>query len=253
MASPRWNTSTCNGGLQWQFNPANNGFYYKSAIANGGFFQLAARLARYTGDATYAEWAGRVYKWTAGVGLIDGRGNGYVYDGTDDTRNCTIVNHGQWSYNAAVFLLGSAVMANITANDTLSPWVNRTQQFLYGAKAVFFSPFDNATGIMYEFMYEKEGNCNTDQFSFKAYLSRWMVAASQILPDLKEQIFELIKPSAEAAATSCAGLEGNECGTRWYVGDWDGTRGVGQQLSALETVQGLLVDYAEPPLIVPGS
>jgi mannan endo-1,6-alpha-mannosidase len=53
----RWNTTNCNGGLKWQFTPANNGFYYRSSIANGGFFQLAARLARHTGNVTYFEWA----------------------------------------------------------------------------------------------------------------------------------------------------------------------------------------------------
>ena len=253
MASPRWNTTTCGGGLQWQFTPANNGFYYKSAIANGGFFQLAARLARYTGNATYSDWAEKAYDWTAAIGLMDGSGNGYVYDGTDDTQNCTIINHGQWSYNAAVYLLGSAVMANITENDYSSPWANRTQALLNGAKAMFTSPFDNATNVMYEFMCEKQNNCDTDQFSFKAYLSRWMVAASQMLPALKQQVFDMVTPSAEAAAVSCSGPDGNVCGTKWYVGSWDGTKGLGQQLSALETIQGLLVDSTQPPLVVPGS
>ena len=133
-------------------------------------------------------------------------------------------------------------MANITANDTLSPWANRTQEFLDGAKAMFTSPFNNATNVMYEFMCENEGNCDTDQFSFKAYLSRWMVAACQMQPVLTDQIFDLITPSAEAAAVSCSGPDGNACGTKWYVGGWDGTKGLGQQLSALETIQGLLVN-----------
>lgn len=71
MAGPHWNTSTCNGGLQWQFNPNNAGFYYKSSIANGGFFQLAARLARYTGNSTYSDWAEKTYDWMARIGLLD--------------------------------------------------------------------------------------------------------------------------------------------------------------------------------------
>ena len=248
MTGPRWNTSTCAGGLQWQFNPNNNGFYYKSSIANGGFFQLAARLARYTGNSTYSDWAVKAYDWMASVGLIDGSYS--VYDGTDDTINCTQVNREQWSYNAGMMLLGSAVMADITASDPSSPWAARTQGFLAAANATFFSPFPNATNIMYESICEPSSSCDTDQFSFKAYVSRWMVATTQMLPALKSDIMALITPSAQAAALSCQGLDANVCGTKWYVGGWDGTQGLGQQLSALETVQGLLIDEARPPFSV---
>lgn len=252
MASPRWNTSTCAGGLQWQFNPSNSGFYYKSSIANGGFFQLAARLARYTGNSTYSEWAEKTYDWMARVGLIDAS-NFNIYDGTDDTINCTQIDHDQWSYNAGTLLLGSAVMANISAENATSPWENRTQGLLDAAGRVFFSPFDNATNVMYEFMCEKASTCDVDQLSFKAYLSRWMVAATQMMPSLKEQVLNLITSSATAAATSCSGNNVSICGTEWYVGGWDGTQGLGQQLAALDTVQGLLVNDTQPPLITPKS
>ncbi len=87
----------------------------------------------------------------------------------------------------------------------------------------------------------------------KAYLSRWMVAASQMLPALKGQVFDLITPPAQAAAVSCSRLNNDVCGTKWYVGGWDGTKGLGQQLSALDTIQGLLVKDMQPPLIVPDS
>ena len=251
MAGPRWNTSTCNGGLQWQFNPNNAGFYYKSSIANGGFFQLAARLARFTGNSTYSDWAERTYDWMSGVGLIDT--NYDVYDGTDDTINCTQVDRDQWSYNVAALLLGSAVLANITIEDGISPWANRTEGLLDSAKLTFFSPFDNATNIMYEQKCEKSSSCDVDQFSFKAYLSRWMVAATQMVPALKGQILDLVTPSAQAAALSCSGNGENDCGTKWYLQSWDGTKGLGQQLSALETIQGLLVNNTQPPLVISGS
>ncbi|KAK4693899.1 hypothetical protein P7C71_g3584, partial [Lecanoromycetidae sp. Uapishka_2] len=252
MASPRWNTSTCAGGLQWQFNPSNSGFYYKSSIANGDFFQLAARLARYTGNSTYSDWAEKTYDWMARVGLIDAE-NWNVYDGTDDTINCTQIDHDQWSYNAGTMLLGSAVMANINAGNETSPWANRTQGFLNAAETVFFSPFANATDVVYEFMCEERATCDVDQLSFKAYLSRWMVAATQMMPSLKEQVFDLITPSAQAAAVSCSGNNASACGTKWYVGGWDGTQGLGQQLAALDTIQGLLVNDTQPPLIIGGN
>lgn len=252
MAGPRWNTSTCNGGLQWQFNPNNAGFYYKSSIANGGFFQLAARLARYTGNSTYSDWAEKTYDWMARIGLLDS--NYYVYDGTDDTINCTGIDHDQWSYNVGTMLLGTAFLANIsTSSNSTSLWTARAQGILNGAQDIFFSPFPNATNVMFEFMCEEASTCDTDQFSFKAYLSRWMVAATQMLPSLKTQVLDLLTPSAQAAALSCSGLNASVCGTKWYVGGWDGTKGLGQQMAALDTIQGLLVNGTAPPLVVPGS
>lgn len=252
MAGPRWNTSTCNGGLQWQFNPNNAGFYYKSSIANGGFFQLAARLARYTGNGTYSDWAEKTYDWMARIGLLDSS-NYYVYDGADDTINCTGIDHDQWSYNAATMLLGTAVLANISSSDSAPVWTTRAQGLLTAAQGIFFSPFPNATNVMYESKCEEAATCDNDQFSFKAYLSRWMVAATQMLPGLKAQVLGLVTPSAQGAALSCSGMGGSVCGTKWYVGGWDGSQGLGQQMAALDTIQGLLVNGTEPPLIVPGS
>ena len=86
----RWNTTTCGGGLQWQFYPANAGFYYKNAVSNGAFFQLSARLLRMTGNQTYLHWANKVYDWSSQIGLVDNLYN--VFDGTDDTINCTVSN-----------------------------------------------------------------------------------------------------------------------------------------------------------------
>ena len=264
MASPRWNTSTCNGGLQWQFNPKNAGFYYKSSIANGAFFQLAARLSRYTGNSTYGSWAEKTYDWMAGVGLLSGTYD--VYDGADDNSNCTGIDHDQWSYNAATMLLGTAVLANISspssANSTSSIWTARAQGILTAASSRFFTPFPNATSIMFESNCEAASTCDTDQLSFKAYLARWMLTAAQLAPDLKPQILTLITASAQGAAQSCSGSTRTEynnsttvCGTKWYIGGWDGTKGLGQQMAALDTIQGLLINGTEPPLIdtTPGS
>ena len=273
MAGPRWNTSTCNGGLQWQFNPKNAGFYYKSSIANGAFFQLGARLARYTGNSTYSEWAEKTYDWMAGIGLIDS--NYHVYDGADDNSNCTGIDHDQWSYNTATMLLGTAVLANISSPNTYtwttraqgvlsaaqqtdassntSIWSTRAQGILSAAQQTFSSPYPNATNILYESICEEASKCDTDQLSFKAYLARWMASAAQMQPNLKPQILNLLTPSAQAAASSCSGLDASVCGTKWYVGGWDGTKGLGQQMAALETIQGLLVNGAPPPLIAPGS
>lgn len=53
----RWDKSTCGGGLKWQIYTFNNGYTYKNTISNGCFFNLGARLALYTRNDTYADWA----------------------------------------------------------------------------------------------------------------------------------------------------------------------------------------------------
>ena len=110
LYAERWDTTTCGGGLKWQIFSFNSGYDYKNSIANGCFFNLGARLAKYTGNQTYADWAGKVWDWEVSVGLL---GPAYqVYDGTTDTANCTSVDHIQWSYNAGIYLFGAAVMYN---------------------------------------------------------------------------------------------------------------------------------------------
>lgn len=50
----------------------NNCYSYKNAISNGLYFNLAARLAWYTGDESYALHAAETFDWMLRVGLITG-------------------------------------------------------------------------------------------------------------------------------------------------------------------------------------
>jgi mannan endo-1,6-alpha-mannosidase len=109
----RWDNTSCNGGLKWQIFTFNNGYNYKNTISNGCFFNMAARLAVYTGNTTYANWANRMYDWTSAVGLMSPTYQ--FFDGTDDTLNCSQLNHIQWSYNTGVFMLGAANMYNFVS------------------------------------------------------------------------------------------------------------------------------------------
>jgi mannan endo-1,6-alpha-mannosidase len=117
MAS-RWDASTCGGGLRWQIFPFNNGFTYKNSIANGCLMNLGARLARYTGNNTYAEWVERVWEWEQSIGLIDKDYN--IYDGSSDTDNCAQIVRLQWSYNAGIYLHGAANMYNYVSSSLAS-------------------------------------------------------------------------------------------------------------------------------------
>lgn len=239
----RWDETTCGGGLKWQIYPENAyGYNYKNSISNGCAFALGARLARYTGEQKYADWAVKIYDWSKKVGLITDIFE--VFDGTDDKTNCAAVaDKTQWTYNNAMFLHGSAFMFDYTNGD--STWKTRTSGFLKHAELLFFRPFENATDVMYEWACEtgESGrHCNLDQQSFKAYLSRFMAKTAIMAPFTKDTITKYLKASAVGAAKSCSGgADGVTCGSKWYTGSWDGTSGVGQQLSALEITQSLLM------------
>jgi mannan endo-1,6-alpha-mannosidase len=233
----RWDTQSCNGGMKWKISPSADGYHYKSSIANGVFFQLAARLARYTGDAKYGDWAEKVFDWMLAVKLIDADYN--VFDGTDDNKNCIDVNHDLWTYNTGIFLYGSAIMQDYTSDPK---WATRTQGLIKASSKFFES------NIMLESKCEKDGTCNVDQLSFKAYLSRWLAATAIVLPETQGTIAPMLGASGSGAAASCkGGPNGQTCGSRWYTGTWDGTDGVGQQLAALEIIHGQLHGSASGP------
>jgi len=114
----RWDTENCNGGLRWQIPFSNNGYDYKNSITNGIFFNIAARLARYTGNATYADWAVKAWDWTMSVGYIDANYN--IFDGGHVDHNCTDINRAQFSYVAAAYLQGCGFMYNYVSIWPLS-------------------------------------------------------------------------------------------------------------------------------------
>lgn len=103
---------------------------------------------------------------------------------------------------------------------------------------------------------EDANACNVDQHSFKAYLSRWMAAATQMAPFTYDTTIGLLRSSAAAAAAQCTGTtpgievpSGQVCGLRWDLnGTWDGSNGVGQQMAAMEVILGTLIKQVQAPL-----
>ncbi|KAJ9642852.1 hydrolase 76 protein [Coniosporium tulheliwenetii] len=238
--APRWDTSTCGGGLKWQIFAFNNGYNYKNAISTGTFFQLAARLYQYTGNQTYADWATTAYEWATDVGLINAEY--HVFDGTDDTTNCTEINHIQWSANAGLFIYGSAVMYNMTSSPT---WRTRTDSLLSANLRIFTYSGEGhnpggTPGVIYEPACESNGMCNIDQLAFRGLFARWLSRTALAAPFTADAIFPVLGVSAEAAAEVC----NPECGARWYRPGDDGERGLSTQLSALEVIQANLVGQA---------
>lgn len=235
----RWDNETCAGGLRWQIFSFNNGYTYKNAISNGCFFNLASRLAKYTNNDTYAQWADTTWDWMSAIGLLDS--HYYVYDGSDLNINCTELNRLQWSYNAGVMLLGAATMYNYTNDEK---WRTRVDGLLNNTD-IFFQD-----DVMFEVACEANGLCDTDQKSFKAYLSRWMAATTKMAPWTYDFVINKLRKSATAAALQCSGGDnGRTCGVKWTDGaTWDGTYGVGQQMSALEVIQSNLIQQVQGPL-----
>jgi mannan endo-1,6-alpha-mannosidase len=106
----RWDDEHCGGGLRWQIYTFNSGYHYKNTVSNGAFFLLASRLARYTGNNTYMDWAVKTWDWTRTVGLMS---DDYkLYDGYDINDECTKVQPIQWTYNAGLYLAGAAYLYN---------------------------------------------------------------------------------------------------------------------------------------------
>lgn len=100
---------------------------------------------------------------------------------------------------------------------------------------------------MTEVACEANGKCNVDQRSFKAYLSRWMAATIKVAPFTHDLIMPKLQASALAAAQQCNGPD-NACGLRWTMGtQYDGSTGVGEQMSAMEVFQSNLIDQVAGP------
>ncbi|KAK8101309.1 hypothetical protein PG999_011683 [Apiospora kogelbergensis] len=230
----RWNADagTCGGGLKWQFTPSAKGYDYKNSVTNGGFFQTAARLARYTGNQTYADWAIKVWDWSTSVGFVTS--DFRVIDGAGDEKfNCTQPDKNEWTYNSATYMMGAANMYAFTGGDKV--WEQRVQGLVNTAKKQFFTQ----DGIMREACENNGNRCNTDNTSFKSSLARWMARTAILVPSVKQTITDLLEKSATAAAKTCSG---STCGNLWTAAAPSaGKQDFGTQLSALEIVQSLLV------------
>lgn len=230
----RWDDQHCDGGLRWQIFEWNNGYDYKNSISNGCFFAIAARLALFTGNTSYADWAEKTWEWMNATELIDQRG--YVYDGGHTYNDCSKLTRFQWSYNAGVFINGASAMYNMTGEAI---WKERLDLLLDGVKVFFQGPNDM---IMTEVACEPVNRCNLDQQSFKAYLSRWLASATKWVPETYDFIMPYLRASAEAAISECTGGDnGRLCGLHWHNSTWDGTSGVGQQMNVAEVVMGCMV------------
>lgn len=226
---PRIDYQHCGGGLRWQVYPYLKGYNYKNSISNGCYFNIGARLARYTGNKTYADLAEKAFDWSRDIGFI--ADNWDIYDGAHIEANCSDLNKVQFSYNMAVYTLGAANMYNFTDGSQL--WKSRLDGLLESTFRVFF----NQNQTAYEVACEPNLTCTTDMFSFKAYLLRWLASTIVVAPYTRELIMPYLRASGIAAAKQCiGGTNGRTCGLSWTSGQWDGTSGVGQEMAAMSAL-----------------
>ncbi|CAI6097604.1 unnamed protein product [Clonostachys chloroleuca] len=239
MADPLRHDSVCGGGMRWQIPSTNKGYNYKNSIANGCFFNIGARLARYTKNQTYADWADKTWDWMVGVGLMGPEDE--VYDGGHVEYNCTDINKAEFSYNNAVFLLGSAYMWNYTEDQK---WKDRVNKLTDHGIATFFP--DN---VAYEPTCEDYLSCTTDMKSFKGYLHRWYATATKVAPFITDKVLPVLRLSTEAAITTCTGgALGRQCGFDWKNRTFDNNIGAGQQMNVLGALSSLLINNTAGPV-----
>lgn len=237
----RWEMEHCNGGLRWQIFEWNNGYDYKNSISQACFFALGARLAIYTGNNTYAEWAEKTWDWMIGVGFIDKFWR--VRDGAHIGTNCTDIIPYLFTYNAGGFILGAAAMYNYTKDEK---WRDRLDNLWMGSRVFFTGPKKN---IMTEVACEPVSRCNLDQQSFKAYFSRWLAAITKWAPHMYDAVMPFLRTSAIAAAKQCVGGDnGRMCGLKWNLDRYDGSTGVGQQMAALEVTLACMISERPGPV-----
>ncbi|KAJ0161782.1 Mannan endo-1,6-alpha-mannosidase DCW1 [Colletotrichum tanaceti] len=212
---------------------------------------MGARLGRFTGNATYSEWADKTWDWLAGAGLIDGE-NWAVYDGVR-ADNCTHLFAAQVSSNAAMLVQGAAFMYNNTNGSDV--WRQRTEKLTESLLKTFFP-----NGTAYEVACEgNKGTCAGVLLWYKGYAHRWLSSATQLAPFLAGSVLPVLRTSAEAAVKQCVAGGGssglaNRCGFYWAEGTFsdpmatDKTTGAGEAVNVLAAVSNLLISDARAPI-----
>ena len=233
----RWDETACGGGLRWQIFSFNDGYDYKDSTSTGAFFLLSARLAQFTGNATYSEWADKSFKWLQDIKFLSEEYA--VYDGADLDTGCGSINHIQWSYPFGLLTEGAAVMYNLTNGK--ESWKSAVQGF-----ADHLEVFQINSTVIYEPACDKSKKCNVDQRAFKGLLARSIGLAAVAAPFAADTFNGVLEISAKGASANCAKVgETWMCATEWYPAEskaGPNNRGadLGNLFSALEAVQGLL-------------
>lgn len=251
---PAWDPAACGGGLRWQMHSVKPGYDLKNSISNGGLFQIAARLARYTSDKEYVEWAEKIWDWSVSVPLINDK-TWDVDDSTSTKDGCKTAGREQWTYNYGTYLIGSAYMYNHVIPLLVCPgtagkeytngrtqtkdekWMRRVNGLLDKTLDKFWPQqyfgYNPKGETLIEVGCEKPGNCDNNMKTYKGLLGSWLAFVARVAPTTRDRITKKLEGAARAAAKSCTGSKHDECGMRWYENKFDGNGGMEQDMSAL--------------------
>jgi mannan endo-1,6-alpha-mannosidase len=256
----RWDDESCDGGLRWAIFTFQSGYDYKSTSANADFFLLAARLAKFTGNETYSEWADKSFTWAKDTGLISD--DYHVYDGARATDDCGKITKYQWTYHHAVYTEGSAIMQNIVSTshydllrqrtnnheqtDGKQQWTDALQGFVNSSDTFF------QNDILTETACEDKGNCDIDMRAYKGIAARSYARAVIAAPTIAKPLTQKLEASAKAAAGACNGDSKDvKCSLAWANpdgGNWTAASAsngnMNEVFDALQVVQGLLFSPA---------
>ncbi|KAH6693439.1 family 76 glycosyl hydrolase [Plectosphaerella plurivora] len=237
----------CGGGLRWSIPPENAGYNYKPTTATGCFFNLAARLARHTGNEMYAKYADKSWDWMYNIGYIDNT-TWSVYEGSHAELNCSDINRTTFSVDISSLTQGAAFMYNHTQSDA---WRNRTSNLVDRFLADFVVE-DN--GAFFEVPCEGVvGRCTVEMLGFKGLAHRYLASSIQVAPFLRQEVLPALRASAQKAIDQCTGgVSERQCGFYWSRGrfispDLDQTTGLSEQMNVLSAVSSLLIPAADAP------
>lgn len=239
----RWDTKTCQGGLRWQIFPTNNGYDVKLCSSNTRFFDLSARLARYTGNKTYIDWADKTWDWMESINLLN-NSTYTIFEGAHVQDDCKKPVKSEISADNAHFALGAAFLYNQTNGD--SKWKDRVNGLLEHGTKTFFDD-----GVAIEPSCEAKHHCGQAALSYKGELVQAYTLITQVAPFANDKIQPILKKTAAAAAKRCSdGEDGKQCGFEWADSTYDKdsfTQGAVQQMNAAIAVDALLVGSSKPP------
>ncbi|PVI02808.1 glycoside hydrolase family 76 protein [Periconia macrospinosa] len=263
----RWDPQACSGGLRWQIFSLNMGYDYMDAGSASNFFLLSARLARFTGNKTYTEWAGKAYQWAEDHKFID---KFQVYGGASVKDNCSKVEKAQWSMDHAVFTEGAAVMYNLTNGaekwkNIVAGFANSTQTFINSTTKTLYEPTCeirtcsaaddvNIDNVLSRIACMNAGRCSVEQRAYKGVAIRSYYHTMRYAPFSAEKLQSVASSSAKGAKRSCYGLLDNDsdifCGFSWAEAPITDVviniqDDIGEMHNALSAIQGLLWPQAK--------
>jgi len=236
----RWkDDGSCGGGLRYGVFNFTDGYIYKHTASTGNFFLLSARLARITGNNTYAEWADESFTWMESAGLISDTYR--IFDGKD-AETCDEPDHLQLLNTYSPIVEGAAVMYNFTnGNDRWKAAVKAFVSHLPTFQA-------NNTMILAEVCEQLTMGCGTEYAIHKGLASRALARAAVYAPFAAEAPRKVLEASAKGAAQNC-NVDGSTlaCKDLWYekgsepgFQQGNGTVSVSDNFNALEVIQALL-------------